>query len=165
MMREECIHNCQSLQLFKGMNQIKRRVAVKSCPIKTRGRRSVSSNMCQHLLMISISLLFVINLNQDVNFVHCSLSSSSSPSAPLISAPSASSLISTPNQQHRQQQYFKTKPPSIIEINEGSNLIIKCEVGHQAGPVQWVKNGFLLGKKWLSLYTYSERESDTNLGL
>lgn len=53
--------------------------------------------------------------------------------------------------QKQTQQYFRTRPEAIREINEGQTVIIKCEVGNQAGPVQWVKNGFLLGKIVMSL--------------
>lgn len=45
-----------------------------------------------------------------------------------------------------QQQYFRVKPQSNVEVIQGSTLNINCAVGGQSGSVQWSKNGFVLGK-------------------
>ncbi|XP_071534637.1 nephrin-like isoform X2 [Panulirus ornatus] len=44
----------------------------------------------------------------------------------------------------QQRQHFR-KPPKDQHVIEGSVAIIKCEVGNQAGRVQWAKDGFVLG--------------------
>ncbi|XP_074593436.1 nephrin-like isoform X2 [Brevipalpus obovatus] len=43
------------------------------------------------------------------------------------------------------QQYFRVSPADHVEVIEGSTIIIQCSIGNQAGPVQWAKDGFVLG--------------------
>ncbi|XP_050709640.1 nephrin-like [Eriocheir sinensis] len=44
----------------------------------------------------------------------------------------------------QQKQHFRNQPEDQHVI-EGNVAIIKCEVGNQAGRVQWAKDGFVLG--------------------
>uniref|UniRef100_T1JY21 Ig-like domain-containing protein n=1 Tax=Tetranychus urticae TaxID=32264 RepID=T1JY21_TETUR len=53
-------------------------------------------------------------------------------------------MISSTNQYHSQQQYFRVRPRSNVEVIEGSSIVLQCSVGNQAGPVQWAKDGFVL---------------------
>ncbi|XP_022254721.1 nephrin-like isoform X2 [Limulus polyphemus] len=43
-----------------------------------------------------------------------------------------------------QQQYFRTRPEDT-SVTEGQTAELRCEVEHQAGSVQWSKDGFVLG--------------------
>lgn len=42
-------------------------------------------------------------------------------------------------------QYFKVSPQPEVNVIEGTTLELQCVVGNQRGPVQWAKDGFLLG--------------------
>nr|XP_027194216.1 nephrin-like isoform X2 [Dermatophagoides pteronyssinus] len=42
-------------------------------------------------------------------------------------------------------QYFKITPQTEINVIEGSTVVLQCVVGNQRGPVQWAKDGFVLG--------------------
>lgn len=42
-------------------------------------------------------------------------------------------------------QYFKISPQSEVNVIEGSTVVLQCVVGNQRGPVQWAKDGFVLG--------------------
>ncbi|XP_069173216.1 nephrin isoform X1 [Procambarus clarkii] len=44
----------------------------------------------------------------------------------------------------QQRQHFR-KPPKDQHVVEGTVAVMKCEVGNQAGRVQWAKDGFVLG--------------------
>ncbi|XP_076060270.1 nephrin-like isoform X4 [Oratosquilla oratoria] len=44
----------------------------------------------------------------------------------------------------QQRQHFRSQPTDQ-DVIEGSVAIIRCEVGNQAGRVQWAKDGFVLG--------------------
>lgn len=46
----------------------------------------------------------------------------------------------------QQQQYFRIKPPSNVEVIQGTRIVLNCSVGSQSGAAQWSKNGFLLGQ-------------------
>lgn len=43
------------------------------------------------------------------------------------------------------QQRFKVTPHDL-QVLEGSEAVLRCEVGNLAGQVQWTKDGFALGK-------------------
>lgn len=43
-----------------------------------------------------------------------------------------------------QQQNFRVRPQAR-EVIEGHSVELMCEVSNQAGPVQWSKDGFVLG--------------------
>ncbi|XP_015795288.1 nephrin isoform X3 [Tetranychus urticae] len=60
-------------------------------------------------------------------------------------SPHNRSIVSSTNQYHSQQQYFRVRPRSNVEVIEGSSIVLQCSVGNQAGPVQWAKDGFVLG--------------------
>lgn len=51
----------------------------------------------------------------------------------------------------QQKQHFRNQPEDQHVI-EGNVAIIKCEVGNQAGRVQWAKDGFVLGKLTFSQF-------------
>ena len=53
-----------------------------------------------------------------------------------------------------QQQYFRVKPQSNVEVIQGSTVILNCAVGSQAGEAQWSKNGFVLGETWHCFNTF-----------
>lgn len=38
--------------------------------------------------------------------------------------------------------------PSNLQIVEGSEALLQCEVSNLAGQVQWTKDGFALGKNF-----------------
>nr|XP_046920413.1 nephrin-like isoform X2 [Dermatophagoides farinae] len=42
-------------------------------------------------------------------------------------------------------QYFKITPQTEVNVIEGSTVVLQCVVGNQRGPVQWAKDGFVLG--------------------
>lgn len=42
------------------------------------------------------------------------------------------------------KQYFRTHPTNI-QVLEGTEALLKCEITNLAGSVQWVKDGFALG--------------------
>lgn len=44
-----------------------------------------------------------------------------------------------------QQQKFKVKPHDS-QVLEGTEAVLRCEVGNLAGQVQWTKDGFALGQ-------------------
>lgn len=44
-----------------------------------------------------------------------------------------------------QQQKFKVTPHDL-QVLEGSEAVLRCEVAYLAGQVQWTKDGFALGK-------------------
>lgn len=44
-----------------------------------------------------------------------------------------------------QQQKFKATPHDL-QVLEGSEAVLRCEVSNLAGQVQWTKDGFALGK-------------------
>ena len=54
------------------------------------------------------------------------------------------SLI-TVSAQIAHHQYFKVSPQNDVDVIEGSTLLLQCVVGNQRGPVQWAKDGFVLG--------------------
>ncbi|XP_037915549.1 nephrin isoform X1 [Hermetia illucens] len=45
---------------------------------------------------------------------------------------------------HGQQQKFRISPHDL-QVLEGSEALMRCEVSNQAGQVQWTKDGFALG--------------------
>ncbi|XP_043190544.1 nephrin-like isoform X2 [Amphibalanus amphitrite] len=45
---------------------------------------------------------------------------------------------------HCQQQRFRVRP-SNVSVVEGDSAILRCEVQHQVGQLQWAKDGFALG--------------------
>ena len=53
--------------------------------------------------------------------------------------------------QSSNQQYFRTKPQNV-EVSEGGEVVIECEVENREGRVQWTKDGLTLGKQ-IQLYT------------
>ena len=48
--------------------------------------------------------------------------------------------------QQQQQQYFRSKPQSNVEVIQGTRIVLNCSVAGQSGAAQWSKNGFLLGQ-------------------
>lgn len=44
------------------------------------------------------------------------------------------------------QQHFLQTPKDMVAV-ESSTVDLPCQVGDQAGGVQWAKDGFLLGEK------------------
>ncbi|XP_055598777.1 irregular chiasm C-roughest protein-like [Uranotaenia lowii] len=44
----------------------------------------------------------------------------------------------------QQQQTFRIKP-SNLEVHLGEEVVLRCEIDHRAGQVQWTKDGFALG--------------------
>lgn len=51
-----------------------------------------------------------------------------------------------------QQQKFRVTPQDL-QVLEGSEALLRCEVSNLAGQVQWTKDGFALGKHILfSIY-------------
>lgn len=42
------------------------------------------------------------------------------------------------------KQYFRTHPTNV-QVLEGTEALLKCEITNLAGSVQWVKDGFALG--------------------
>lgn len=44
-----------------------------------------------------------------------------------------------------QQQKFRVTPHDL-QVLEGSEALLRCEVSNLAGQVQWTKDGFALGK-------------------
>ncbi|XP_049547644.1 synaptogenesis protein syg-1-like [Anopheles darlingi] len=44
----------------------------------------------------------------------------------------------------QQQQKFKVKPTDLL-VAEGSEAVLRCEILHAAGAVQWTKDGEVLG--------------------
>lgn len=44
-----------------------------------------------------------------------------------------------------QQQYFRIQPKDV-QIHEGGDITMECEVANLAGAVQWTKDGFALGR-------------------
>ena len=54
---------------------------------------------------------------------------------------------------HCQQQRFRVRP-SNVSVVEGDNAILRCEVQHQVGQLQWAKDGFALGKISLTEFNH-----------
>ena len=54
---------------------------------------------------------------------------------------------SSPSSDQLSSKYFLVKPSDVYVI-EGENAELKCQISSDsdAGPVQWAKDGFLLGK-------------------
>lgn len=52
-----------------------------------------------------------------------------------------------------QQQKFKVTPHDL-QVLEGSEAVLRCEVSNLAGQVQWTKDGFALGKWSFISYSY-----------
>lgn len=55
-----------------------------------------------------------------------------------------------------ENQYFRVRPTDQ-ESKEGDEVEFQCHIGNRAGDVQWSKDGFLLGKLFLThifVYTY-----------
>lgn len=44
--------------------------------------------------------------------------------------------------------------PSNLQIVEGSEALLQCEVSNLAGQVQWTKDGFALGKFYLNIFIF-----------
>jgi hypothetical protein len=42
-------------------------------------------------------------------------------------------------------QFFRNSPTNL-QVLEGSEALLRCEINNLAGSVQWVKDGFALGK-------------------
>ena len=61
--------------------------------------------------------------------------------------------------EHTNNRYFKVRPIDVYVI-EGESAELKCQINTEvdAGPVQWAKDGFLLGKFLLkkSTHTYTQ---------
>ncbi|XP_052843338.1 nephrin isoform X2 [Drosophila gunungcola] len=53
-------------------------------------------------------------------------------------------LASGPAPSHAQQQKFRTTPHDL-QVLEGAEAMMRCEVANVAGAVQWTKDGFALG--------------------
>ncbi|XP_017044355.1 nephrin isoform X1 [Drosophila ficusphila] len=53
-------------------------------------------------------------------------------------------LASGPAPGHAQQQKFRTTPHDL-QVLEGAEAMMRCEVANVAGAVQWTKDGFALG--------------------
>ncbi|XP_036669807.2 nephrin isoform X1 [Drosophila suzukii] len=53
-------------------------------------------------------------------------------------------LASAPAPSHAQQQKFRTTPHDL-QVLEGAEAMMRCEVANVAGAVQWTKDGFALG--------------------
>ncbi|XP_016957415.1 nephrin isoform X1 [Drosophila biarmipes] len=53
-------------------------------------------------------------------------------------------LASAPAPGHAQQQKFRTTPHDL-QVLEGAEAMMRCEVANVAGAVQWTKDGFALG--------------------
>lgn len=43
-----------------------------------------------------------------------------------------------------QQQYFRILPKDV-QVHEGGEAVLECEVSNIGGKVQWTKDGFALG--------------------
>lgn len=54
-------------------------------------------------------------------------------------------MIVTQTTYAAQQQKFKVTPHDL-QVLEGSEAVLRCEVANLAGQVQWTKDGFALGK-------------------
>jgi hypothetical protein len=42
-------------------------------------------------------------------------------------------------------QFFRNSPTNL-QVLEGSEALLRCEINNLAGSVQWVKDGFALGE-------------------
>jgi hypothetical protein len=47
------------------------------------------------------------------------------------------------------KQYFRTHPQNL-QVLEGSEALLRCEISNLVGAVQWVQNGFALGTYLIS---------------
>lgn len=54
-------------------------------------------------------------------------------------------VFATVHAQGMHHQYFKVSPQPEVNVIEGGSVKLQCEVGNQRGPVQWAKDGFVLG--------------------
>lgn len=64
-------------------------------------------------------------------------------------------MITTVQTVTAHQQKFRITPQDL-QVLEGSEALLRCEVSNLAGQVQWTKDGFALGKFiFFSLFTYS----------
>lgn len=46
------------------------------------------------------------------------------------------------------KQYFRVHPQNL-QVLEGTEALLRCEIGNLGGSVQWAKDGFALGKmRW-----------------
>lgn len=52
--------------------------------------------------------------------------------------------MASPSSCHAQQQKFRTTPHDL-QVLEGAEAMMRCEVANVAGAVQWTKDGFALG--------------------
>ena len=62
------------------------------------------------------------------------------------------------------QQYFRVQPRDV-QVQEGGEAMLECEVANLAGQVQWTKDGFALGRnfyfvedKW---FLHKQMQNDT----
>lgn len=63
-----------------------------------------------------------------------------------------------------QQQKFRVTPHDL-QVLEGSEALLSCEVTNLAGQVQWTKDGFALGKKLnFFIFEYIDFSNILNLG-
>lgn len=49
---------------------------------------------------------------------------------------------------YTQQQYFRVQPRDV-KVHEGGEAMLECEVANLAGQVQWTKDGFALGERYM----------------
>ncbi|XP_035785542.1 uncharacterized protein LOC118463205 isoform X1 [Anopheles albimanus] len=56
----------------------------------------------------------------------------------------AAAAAAAPQQQQQQQQTFRITPKDV-EAVQGDEVVMRCEIEHLAGWVQWTKDGFALG--------------------
>lgn len=54
-------------------------------------------------------------------------------------------MITTMQTVTAHQQKFRITPQDL-QVLEGSEALLRCEVSYLAGQVQWTKDGFALGK-------------------
>lgn len=66
---------------------------------------------------------------------------------------SANIILISDSKNPSTQQSFKKEPVSISAA-VGSEVTLQCEVENQFGPVQWTKDGFALGKKYVKRFSY-----------
>lgn len=75
-------------------------------------------------------------------------------------------FLTTVSAQIAHHQYFKVSPQSDVDVIEGSTLLLQCVVGNQRGPVQWAKDGFVLGyDRSIPGYTRYSMIGDATLGV
>lgn len=54
--------------------------------------------------------------------------------------------ITVIQQSQGQQQKFRIKPQDL-QVLEGAEALLRCEVQNLGGQVQWTKDGFALGER------------------